>query len=110
MAERPMEQALRERPQIIGKFRELVAAQNSTGGLDPKTRELVIIGIMTAHRNTRAVKAHVITARNKGATRDEVIGAVMMNLHLSGLSTITECLPVALEALDKPASDSAGAE
>jgi hypothetical protein len=39
-------------------------------------------------------------ARESGAARDEVIGAVVMNLHLSGLASVLDCLPAALEGYD----------
>jgi alkylhydroperoxidase/carboxymuconolactone decarboxylase family protein YurZ len=43
---------------------------------------------------------HAIMAKKIGATRDEVLGAVTMNLHLSGLSTVLECLPSAIDGYD----------
>ena len=43
---------------------------------------------------------HAIMARLEGAERSEVINAVTMNLHLSGLSTVLECLPSAIEGYD----------
>jgi hypothetical protein len=35
-------------------------------------------------------------ARQAGATRDEVVSAVVMNLHLSGPAAVLDCLPAAL--------------
>ena len=35
-----------------------------------------------------------------GAKREEVIDAVTMNLHLSGLSTVLNCLPAAIKGYD----------
>jgi len=43
---------------------------------------------------------HAIMAKKSGAKREEVLGAVTMNLHLSGLSTVLECLPSAIDGYD----------
>lgn len=43
---------------------------------------------------------HTIMAKKVGAKREEIIGAVTMNLHLSGLPTVLECLPAAIEGYD----------
>lgn len=42
-------------------------------------------------------------AREQGATREEVLGAVAMNLHLSGLAVVLESLPAAVEGFEMPA-------
>jgi alkylhydroperoxidase/carboxymuconolactone decarboxylase family protein YurZ len=39
-------------------------------------------------------------AKKEGATRAEVIGAVVMNLHLSGLAAVLDSLPAALEGFE----------
>jgi hypothetical protein len=44
---------------------------------------------------------HATMARTAGATRKEVLGAVAMNLHLSGLAPVLECLPAAVEGYEK---------
>jgi hypothetical protein len=44
-------------------------------------------------------------AQKIGANREEVKGAVVMNLHLSGLSTVLNCLPAALDGYDRVSTD-----
>jgi hypothetical protein len=39
-------------------------------------------------------------AAKGGATRAEIVGAVVMNLHLSGLGPVIECLPSAVEGIE----------
>ena len=39
-------------------------------------------------------------AYQAGATRDEIVGAVVMNLHLTGLVTVPDSLPAALEGIE----------
>ncbi|MEN6592068.1 MAG: hypothetical protein ABFC12_02340 [Methanobacterium sp.] len=35
-------------------------------------------------------------AKNEGATLDEITGAVVLNLHHSGLTSVLKCLPAAI--------------
>ena len=44
---------------------------------------------------------HAMMAKTAGASRKEVLGAVAMNLHLSGLAAVLESLPAAVEGYDK---------
>jgi alkylhydroperoxidase/carboxymuconolactone decarboxylase family protein YurZ len=48
---------------------------------------------------------HAQMAKSRGASRDEILGAVVMNLHLSGLSAVLDCLPSALEGLESVEED-----
>jgi alkylhydroperoxidase/carboxymuconolactone decarboxylase family protein YurZ len=100
MEKNPYELFQRECPELAEQFNNLVEVQKSLGGLDPKTKQLINIAIQTAIRNPRGVKMHAIMARMAGATRDEIIGAVVMNLHLTGLVNVLESLPSALEGLE----------
>jgi hypothetical protein len=43
------------------------------------------------------VKFHAMMAKHDGATRSEVLGAVVMNLHLVGLASVLDSLPSAIE-------------
>jgi alkylhydroperoxidase/carboxymuconolactone decarboxylase family protein YurZ len=61
---------------------------------------IINIAIQTCNKNPTGVKMHAIMAKKSGAKREEVLGAVTMNLHLSGLSTVLECLPSAIDGYD----------
>ncbi|NYB51717.1 MAG: carboxymuconolactone decarboxylase family protein [Methanobacteriaceae archaeon] len=89
-----------EFPELAGPFNDLVEAQRFLKGMDPKTKQLVNIAIQTANRNPLGVKMHAKMAKSQGASKDEILGAVVMNLHLSGLATVLDCLPSALEGLE----------
>ena len=91
-----------EVPELAAAFDGLVQAQIARPGLDPKTKQLVNIAIQTANRNARGVMWHAMMARQQGATREEVVGAVAMNLHLSGLATVLDALPSAIQGYDMP--------
>lgn len=97
----PYEIFQKECPELAEGFNNLVEVQKSLKGLDPKTKQLINIAIQTSTKNPRGVKFHAIMAYQAGATKDEIIGAVVMNLHLTGLVTVLECMPAALEGLEE---------
>jgi alkylhydroperoxidase/carboxymuconolactone decarboxylase family protein YurZ len=99
MDQNPYDLFQKECPDLAARFNDLVDAQRALPGMDPKTKHLVNIAIQTANRNPRGVHFHSTMAKQSGATRDEIIGAVVMNLHLSGLSAVLDCLPAALQGL-----------
>ena len=43
---------------------------------------------------------HAMMAKNEGATREEVIGAVVLNLHHSGFASVLDCLPAAIDGFE----------
>jgi AhpD family alkylhydroperoxidase len=100
MEKSPYEFFQSECPELALKFNELVQVQSKMEGLDQKTKQLINIAIQTCNKNPTGVKMHAIMAKKVGATREEVVGAVSMNLHLSGLSTVLECLPSAIDGYD----------
>jgi AhpD family alkylhydroperoxidase len=94
-----------ELPELAARFDAVVQAQIAQPGLDPKAKQLVNIAIQTANRNARGVMWHAMMAKQQGATREEVVGAVAMNLHLSGLGAVLDALPSAIEGYDMPPVD-----
>jgi alkylhydroperoxidase/carboxymuconolactone decarboxylase family protein YurZ len=100
MEKSPYEIFQLECPELATKFNELVQVQRSLNGLDQKTKQLINIAIQTSHKNPTGVKMHVVMAKKVGVKREEIVGAVTMNLHLSGLSTVLECLPAAIEGYE----------
>jgi AhpD family alkylhydroperoxidase len=91
-----------ELPELAQRFDALVQAQITLPGLDPKTKQLANIAIQTANRNPRGVMWHAMMAREQGASREEVIGAVALNLHLTGLASVLDGLPAAVQGFQMP--------
>ena len=100
MNKNPYEIFLEECPEVAARFDDLIQAQKDLKGLDAKTKQLINIAIQTANRNVRGVQMHAMMAKNDGASRDEVIGAVVLNLHHSGFASVLECLPAAIEGFE----------
>ncbi|WP_414470080.1 carboxymuconolactone decarboxylase family protein [Methanobacterium sp. ACI-7] len=100
MTQNPYEVFQKECPEIAERFNELVEAQKALKGLNSKMKQLINIAIQTANRNPRRVQMHAVMAKNEGATRDEIIGAVVLNLHHSGFASVLECLPAAVDGFE----------
>jgi AhpD family alkylhydroperoxidase len=88
-----------ELPTLAERFSALVDAQIALEGLDAKTKQLLNIAIQTANRNARGVMWHALMARKQGTSREEILGAVAMNLHLTGLTSVLEGLPAAIQGV-----------
>lgn len=101
MAEYTFEHFQKEYPELSSRYIKLIEAQRSLKGLDKKTRQLINIGIQTSNRSTRGVKYHAEMARKAGATKDEVLGAVVLNLHVRGVGVVLDMLPAAIEGFSK---------
>jgi AhpD family alkylhydroperoxidase len=100
MEPNPYEIFIEECPEVAARFDELIEAQKSLKGLDAKTKQLINIAIQTANRNVKGVQMHAMMAKNEGATREEIIGAVVLNLHHSGFASVLECLPAAIDGFE----------
>ena len=71
------------------------------GALDEKTRTLCYLSVLAALRLETGVPFHAHAARHAGATREEVIDAVLVGLPAAGHG-VTQALPAALAAFDAP--------
>jgi alkylhydroperoxidase/carboxymuconolactone decarboxylase family protein YurZ len=69
--------------------------------LDEKTEELAYLAVLASQRLVSGIPFHVGMAKAAGASREEVISAVLIGLPAVG-NTVIEALPVALEAYDGP--------
>ncbi|MGZ7049793.1 MAG: carboxymuconolactone decarboxylase family protein [Methanobacterium sp.] len=100
MNQNPYELFQKECPEVAARFNDLVEAQKALKGLNSKSKQLINIAIQTANRNPRGVQMHSLMAKNEGASREEIISAVVLNLHHSGLASVLECLPAAVDGFE----------
>ncbi|AKB80683.1 carboxymuconolactone decarboxylase family protein [Methanosarcina barkeri 3] len=96
----PYEVFQKECPEVAARFNDLIEAQKALKGLDARTKQLINIAIQTANRNPRGVQMHAMMAKNEGAAREEIIAAVVLNLHHSGFANVLECLPAAIDGFE----------
>jgi alkylhydroperoxidase/carboxymuconolactone decarboxylase family protein YurZ len=81
----------------------MAASQSLHGAsdLDAKTEHLAYLAVLAAMRLSSGVPFHVHLAKHAGATRAEVISAILVGLPAAGTG-VTSALPAALEAYDAP--------
>lgn len=90
---------LDEAPGHAGAWGQVVADLGAASALDAKTRALAYLSILAVLRIESGVPFHVFAAKQAGATREEVISAILLGLAPAG-HVVTQVLPAALAAYD----------
>ena len=72
----------------------------AASALDEKTAALAYIAVMAAARLDSGLPFHVKMAKMKGASREEVISAVLVGLPAVG-NVVTAALPAVIAAYDE---------
>ena len=88
-----------EAPEHAEAWTAAVQGLSSASALDPKTARLAYLAVLAALRLDSGAPFHARLAREAGATRKEVIGAVLIGLPAAGLG-VTQVLPAALAGYD----------
>ena len=88
-----------EAPAQARAWSAVVQALDEASALDKKTEELAYLAVLAALRMESGVPFHVQMAKQAGATRNEVISAILVGLPAAGLG-VTQVLPAALGAYD----------
>jgi alkylhydroperoxidase/carboxymuconolactone decarboxylase family protein YurZ len=92
---------LREQGGPIGEaVGKLVDATYQDSVLDPRTRELVYIGIHSAVHWTPGIIAHIERALRAGCTREEIVDAIMLATVNGGVNGPIAALPAALREIE----------
>lgn len=85
----------------IGKtYIEMILEQEKASALDKKTHELAYIAVLSATKIMGGLLYHVKSAKDLGASRDEVKSAILVGLPAVGLAII-DPLEAALKAYDE---------
>lgn len=86
-------------PQHAAAWAEAVRGLDSATALDKKTAALAYLAVLAAMRLESGVPFHVMMARQAGASREEVISALLIGLPAAGHG-VTQVLPAAIQAYD----------
>jgi alkylhydroperoxidase/carboxymuconolactone decarboxylase family protein YurZ len=97
MQANPMEVFKNEAPEVAEAFNGLIQALVASKGLDPKTKQLIYIAMKASMGDAGAVRAHLSMAKAAGASKAEVVDAVLMTLTVSGIRGVVTCLPDVVE-------------
>ena len=77
----------------------MVQSLASASALDKKTSTLAYLAVLAALRLESGVPFHVRAAKEVGASREEVISAILVGLPAAGHG-VTQVLPAAIAAYD----------
>jgi alkylhydroperoxidase/carboxymuconolactone decarboxylase family protein YurZ len=91
---------LKESPGHAKAWMGAVRGLSEASALDAKTQALAYLAVLAALRLENGVPFHVAHARELGASRDEVISAILVGLPAAG-HVVTQVLPAALRAYDQ---------
>jgi alkylhydroperoxidase/carboxymuconolactone decarboxylase family protein YurZ len=94
-----LEAFMKEAPHHAQAWSAAVQGLARASALDAKTSASAFLAVLAAARLENGIAFHVRAAKQAGATRDEVISAILIGLPASG-NAMTACLPAALEAYD----------
>lgn len=90
---------MREAPQQAQAWNAMVQGLAQAGALDKKTAALAYLAVLAALQLESGIPFHVQAARQSGASREEVISAILVGLPAAG-HRVTQVLPAALAAYD----------
>jgi alkylhydroperoxidase/carboxymuconolactone decarboxylase family protein YurZ len=93
-------------PEFAQAWGSAVQALAQASALDDKSRELAYLAVLAALNRTSGIPFHVASLKERGATREEVISAVLVGLPAAG-HVVTQSLPAAIEAYDAVAHEAA---
>ena len=88
-----------EAPQHAQAWAALVQRLGEASALDKKTQALAYLAVLAALGRDSGIPFHVELARQAGASREEVIGAILIGLPAAGHG-VTQVLPTAVVAYD----------
>jgi len=92
---------LSEAPALAEPWLEGIRKFGMASALDAKTQALGYLAVLAAQQLDSGIPFHVRAAREAGATREEIVSAILLGLPAAG-NTVIGALPAALEAFDAP--------
>jgi alkylhydroperoxidase/carboxymuconolactone decarboxylase family protein YurZ len=91
---------MQEAPEHSSAWMQAVQGLDAASALDKKTGELAYLAVLAAMRLESGIPFHVKMAKQHGATREEIISAVLVGIPAAGLGVV-QVLPAALAAYDE---------
>jgi alkylhydroperoxidase/carboxymuconolactone decarboxylase family protein YurZ len=88
-----------EAPEFAQAWGGAIQALGKASALDSKTRELAYVAVLAALNRTSGIGYHVASLKALGASREEVLSAILVGLPAAG-HVVTQSLPAAVEAYD----------
>lgn len=89
----------KEVPEYQKAFEQFVHTWGNLSALEEKTNHLSYLSVLAATGKTSGLPFHIILAKQSGATREEVLSAILIGLPAVG-NEVINALPIAAEAYD----------
>ena len=86
-------------PKHSEAWMQLVQKLSEASSLDQKTHALAYLAVLAALRLESGVPFHTKHAKKLGASREEIISAILVGLPAAG-NVVTQVLPSVLESYD----------
>jgi len=96
----PWEVFVKEKPEVVKAYQEMMKNVNKNNVLDQKTMALIYVGIHSTIREAGALRHFVSEALNAGATKEEVEAAALL-AFTTGVSSAELSLPIILDLTEK---------
>ena len=90
---------MQEAPEHARAWMAAVQGLGNASSLDKKTESLAYLAVLSVQGIDSGIPFHVKLAKEAGASREEVISAILIGLPAAG-NVVTRSLPVALQAYD----------
>jgi AhpD family alkylhydroperoxidase len=90
---------MQEAPAHAEAWMQAAKSLDAASALDKKTEELAYIAVLAATGNNSGIPFHVLSAKAHGASRLEVLSAILIGLPAAG-AIVIGAVPAALEAYD----------
>lgn len=91
---------MKEAPEHAQAWGGMVQGLTKASVLDEKTSALAYLAVLAALQMESGIPFHVKTAKQNGASREEVISAILIGLPAAG-HRVTQVLPAAIHAFDE---------
>ncbi len=91
---------LKEAPAHAQAWMATAQGLEKASALDKKTAELAYLAVLAAMRLESGLPFHVHTAKAAGASREEVISAILVGLPAAG-NIVVQALPAAIAAYEE---------
>ncbi len=92
----PWEAFVKDRPEIVEAYEELIKRINKNHALDKKTMALIHVGIYSTIREPGALRHFIGEALRAGATKEETEAAALLSFGV-GVSSAELSIPIILD-------------
>lgn len=96
----------REAPEYLELFHKTyMYIMHERSALPPKMKELVIIAVDAAQFYERGLRSHIKSALTAGATRDEIVEALLASSLAAGIHVLSVAMPIFDEVMEEWKND-----